>query len=71
MEICVSVLDPSTGNSNCRQPGKVIVAIQATLGDASEFRFAEENCNKFGSVNGSLCIRHPFSTVLDPPYNNG
>jgi hypothetical protein len=27
MEICVSVLDPSTGNSNCRQPGKVIVAI--------------------------------------------
>jgi hypothetical protein len=28
MEICVSVLDPSTGNSNCRQPGKVIVAIQ-------------------------------------------
>ena len=35
MEICVSVLDPSTGNSNCRQPGKVIVAIHAAFLTAS------------------------------------
>ena len=39
METCVSLTDvqqpPSTGNSNCRQTGKVIVAIQANKGNGN------------------------------------